>query len=861
MNASSDRALQENDTSPLRLLPPRAVSGSISRERLVSRVLRAGAPLILIQGPAGHGKSTLMQQVYAECEARQVRAGWLTLHESDNDLTRLISVFQALLGKLTRGASAVPLRSAATASSGGRRTTRTDWVVRRLLSLNCPVTLFIDEFQALSRAETLAFFHDLIAGLPQHVRIVIGSRTLPEIGLSRLIISERAHIIRAADLLFSAAEVERFFAGVGIGLAKREIEVIYDRTAGWPAAIQLYRLSLSNAEVRKSLGDINSFQPRQLTEYLTDNVLSIHPHETQRFFLETSLLVRMSGPLCDAVTGRHDSRELLAKLEESGLFVRSLDSAREWFQYHSLFSGFLREQLHRVAPAREPQIHAQTARWFADHGDLENALWHAVAVEDYAFAATCLDTWSTQLVMHGNLATIETWFDRLPIVEVQRHPTLLVKVAWALAFMRRQRKLDTVLELMSAQDGLESASSVVRSMVCILTDDIPGAHQYSAISRARGAPAGDPFAAFEAGSTAILEGHYAQIAGDLGLAQDLLLQGRACGKQSNSAFTVLGSIATAAVAMMMQGRLDEALVLLAEGPADDCMTLDQSVASAAYAASYIQALYESNQLGAAQQLFDESFEVIAGAAQVDFLAIAGIAMVRVYDLQGNAGRANALLDEIESLGHIGALPRLVRLVMWSGPVGRSSTTSASERRRSPAGSRAIAERCRRAGFHSRRIPKARTSGAFASRCTSAASRLSIDGCRRRCPRPRHTGGCAAGSSSCCSMRWHGISMARRRQLTSACASRSGWPDAVGTSASFSTRAGSLRNCSPRCISITPRTWHGRTARCRMRSRTIRRTCGRLWLRLARSANRRPCPRTLPATVRHCQNEKPRYSSC
>src|SRR5690606_34265301 len=123
-----------------------------------------------------------------------------------------------------------------------------------------------------------------------------------------------------------------------------------------------------------------------------------------------------------------------------------------------------------------------TARWFADHGDLENALWHAVAVEDYAFAATCLDIWSTQLVMRGNLATIETWFDRLPIAEVQRHPTLLVKVAWALAFMRRQQKLNTILELMSAQGELDSASSVVRSMVCILTDDIPGAHKYSAVS-------------------------------------------------------------------------------------------------------------------------------------------------------------------------------------------------------------------------------------------------------------------------------------------------------------------------------------------------------------------------------------------
>jgi len=682
MKADSDRARDDNGTSPLRLSPPRALSGTIQREQLVGRVLRAGASLIVIQGPAGHGKSTLMQQVHAECESRGSRAAWLTLHESDNDLTRLISVFHALLGKLGRAESALLSRSGETEfTRGSRRTSRADWVVRRLLSLECPVTLFVDEFHSLSSAEPLAFFHDLIEALPDQIRVVIGSRTLPNIGLPRLIIAERAEIIRAAELMFSTSEVERFLASVGTGLTAHEIKAIYDRTAGWPAAIQLYRLSLSNAEVRKSLGDINAFQPRELTEYLTDNVLSIHPHETQRFFLETSLLVRMSGPLCDAVTGRKNSRELLAQLEESGLFVRSLDSAREWFQYHSLFSGFLREQLRRTAPAREAQIHAETARWFADHGDLENALWHAVALEDYAFAATCLDKWSDELVMRGNLATIETWFERLPIAEVQRHPKLLVKVTWALAFMRRQQKLNTILEMMSAQPELAEASSVVRSMVCILSDDIPGARLHSANFRARSEHASNSFALFEAGSTAILEGHFALFAGDLELTQDLLLQGRACGKQANSAFTVLGSIATSAVSMMVQGRLNEALVLLADAPADACMTLDQSIASAAYAASYIQALYEANRLGAAQQLFDESFEVIAGAAQVDFLAIAGIAMVRVYDQHGNVGRANALLDEIESLGHTGALPRLVRLVMWER-VRRATLADERERAKS-----------------------------------------------------------------------------------------------------------------------------------------------------------------------------------
>src|SRR5690606_15969154 len=146
-----------------------------------------------------------------------------------------------------------------------------------------------------------------------------------------------------------------------------EVAAVYQLTEGWPAAVQLYRLSLAHAGPRESLGDITAFRPRQLSEYLTENVLALQPYDVQRFFLETSFLTRLCGPLCELITGRRDARALLAKLEDSGLFVRSLDASSEWFQYHSLLAGFLQSQMSSRDPARVQEIHLLAARWFLEH--------------------------------------------------------------------------------------------------------------------------------------------------------------------------------------------------------------------------------------------------------------------------------------------------------------------------------------------------------------------------------------------------------------------------------------------------------------------------------------------------------------
>lgn len=655
----------------LRLHAPRPLRASIPRKRLLEYV-RPDAPasVVVLQAPAGYGKSTLMQQMKAECEALGICTAWLTLHDSENDPARLSNVLQAMLDQLPahEGDALPPPEPTSAERVVGR--SNTNWVVERLLLTGQPVAIFFDEFHSITNEDATAFFSELLHSLPEHVRVIVGSRTLPDVGLARLSVNGLAEVLRADDLAFTREEVTTFFAEADVGLSDDEVSAVYQLTEGWPAAVQLYRLSLAHSAPRESLGDITAFRPRQLSEYLTENVLALQPYDVQKFFLETSFLARLCGPLCELITGRPDARTLLVKLEDSGLFVRSLEASSEWFQYHSLLAGFLQSQMSSRDPARVQEIHSLAARWFLDHGHFEEALRHALSAQDYSLAAGCLEEWATQLILDGNVATVERWYRELPLEEVRTRPMLLVKVAWALAFVRRHDRLIEVLELLdqlrnAAAPDYQDPQSVVRSMVCILKDDIAGARAYAEQAPALPhAPQQDPFFVFEAGSTAILEAHFAMFSGELERARELLVLGRTYGKTIDSAFTVLGAVATSAVNLVIQGEVSEALELLANAPADARLPYSRSIASAAYAASYVHALYEANELEAAREVFERSGNVIFRAAQVDFLSLTCISMARALDALGCHREATDVLEEGEAIAHSASLPRLLTHIGW-----------------------------------------------------------------------------------------------------------------------------------------------------------------------------------------------------
>lgn len=650
-----------------KLYEPRAYAGAISRDDLLSRIFgREPARIVLVQGPAGHGKSTVLQQAMVQCRRSGMLTAWLNMDEADNDLRRLSMHLQAMLSMLEDEATDRP-ESTPAAEDRDDQGSRADGFIARLLEFKRPLALFFDDFQAVSNRSVLAYFKELIDHLPERVRMFFGSRSVPDIGLARQVVNHQALVLRAEELRFSPVEVRRFFAGAqDLSVREDELKAIYRKTEGWPAALQLFRLSLASPNVRGSLRDLSVYRPRELADYLADNVLALQTPQVQEFLLHSAPLRRLSGPLCDEVLERCDSQAILLQLERSGLFVRSLDAEAGWFGYHALFASFLEDQLRAQAPARLQQIHERAARWFKARGHYEEAMGHAMAAGEHALAADVLDVWASRLVALGHLVTVEHWYEALPLDEVGARPELVVKIAWALCFLRRSQKLPPIAALLKtvapSADG-EVQPDIVRAMLALLGDRLETSRdiirtvdvQVTGLSG---------FRAFEIAAAANLRAYLAIFQSDFEGARQYLALARSHGEIAESGFSLGYSIALQGMSLLVQGRLADVLELYRQAALLPWMRLDDSVASAVILASYVQALYEAGDVGAAEQQFEQSHEAILQFAPLDFSALALLTMSRIHELRGRPSQAVEMLDEAEQVALASGWPRLTRMVEW-----------------------------------------------------------------------------------------------------------------------------------------------------------------------------------------------------
>lgn len=650
-----------------KLYEPRAYAGAIRRDDLLGRMFgRDPARIVLVQGPAGHGKSTVLQQAMAECRRSGMLTAWLSVDEADNDLRRLSMHLQAMLSALQDEATDRP-DSAPLGAAWDDAGSRADGFIARLLEFKRPLALFFDDFQSVSNRSVLAYFKDLIDHLPERVRVFIGSRSVPDIGLARQVVNHQALVLRADELRFSPVEVRRFFAGAqDLGMREDELKAIYRKTEGWPAALQLFRLSLASPSVRGSLRDLSVYRPRELADYLSDNVLALQTPQMQEFLLHSAPLIRLSGPLCNHVLERRDSQAILLQLERAGLFVRSLDAEAGWFGYHALFASFLEDQLRAQAPARVLEIHLRAAQWFKERGHFEEAMRHAVAAGESALAADVLDLWASRLVALGHLVTVEHWYEALPLDEVGARPQLVVKIAWALCFLRRSQKLPPIaalLKTVAATPGGEVLPDIVRSMLALLGDQLELSRSITRrVDVSRSGLAG--FSAFEIAAAANLRAYLGIFESDFEGAREFLALARSNGEVAESGFSLGYSIALQGMNLLVQGQLPEALELYRQAALLPWMRLDDSVASAVILASYVQALYEAGDIDAAEQQFEQSRDAILQFGPLDFSGMALLTMSRIHELRGRASQAMELLDEAEQVALSSAWPRLTRMVAW-----------------------------------------------------------------------------------------------------------------------------------------------------------------------------------------------------
>ena len=659
--------------SKLRLPPSR--TGAVQRSRLTGRLVQSDARVVLVTAPAGFGKTTLLTQ-WAGRDGR--RFAYVALDAWDNDPLALWSAIVLSIRRLEPGfgASVEPMLQ----SVGG---TVVDALVRRLSvefeELDEPVVLVLDDYHLIRDSVCHESIEALIAQNLTNVHVVLSTRFDRPVRLSRLRASGALLEIRGHDLAFTAEETEDLLnREADLALAPDELALLEERTEGWPAGLQLATLGLRAAP--DSAAFLRSFggSHRHVVDYLSEAVLDSLDQEVVDFLVETSILARLTGSLCDAVTGRDDSAALLDELERNNIFVIPLDDERRWYRYHHLFAQLLRDRLRPTSPARQAALHRVAYQWFAGAGEADLAIEHAVAAGDFEAAKELVVDNVTERLAGGRLATILSWLDRFPDGYVSSTASLSIAKAWACGMQGRKdaarRAIDDALSADSSKDRMPDGARNAEHSATLLRSTMP----FGDVRRIEEAVASLPgfsaefkpefqaAAAFATGFAAFLAGRHDQAGPQLERAVALATETRTW-------VLVMDGLGIGAHVALSQGHAEEAAALALHA-------IDQARAHGLVDLPH--AGYYTVALGAAMARcgrLEEGDERLAlGIAQFgewDLVMAAHMRLLRVpvRRQMGDATGARRLLDEAKSMlarcpdtGFIGQLvPKLERSVATS----------------------------------------------------------------------------------------------------------------------------------------------------------------------------------------------------
>ena len=417
------------EVTEAKLFRPPVRPGIVRRRSLVEHLRAArAASVVAITAPAGYGKTTLLAD-WAERDRRPF--AWITVDESDGDPVVFLGHVAVALDRIE---PVEPRVFEAIASPTGATPER---ILSRLgvaLSTRTrPFVLVLDEMDRLTEPLVLDAVATIAGYVPQGSLLAIAGRALPNIGLARLRSDGRLVEVGVDDLALGPADALRLLRGAGVRATKAEALELTDATEGWP--VGLYLASLSLQEQRRSALPPIRFEgdDRFVVDYVRSEVLGHLSRERQRFLIRTSILDRLSGPLCDAVMQRSGSARTLESIEGQNLLLVPLDRQREWYRYHHLFREVLRSELMRREPELIPELHRRAADWFEGLAMLEQALVHAYASGDADRAAALLQRVGLTAYRVGRIATLRRWLDALGEEVIARNGGLALMAAWIAA--------------------------------------------------------------------------------------------------------------------------------------------------------------------------------------------------------------------------------------------------------------------------------------------------------------------------------------------------------------------------------------------------------------------------------------------
>jgi LuxR family maltose regulon positive regulatory protein len=409
-----------------KLYVPRPRQGLVARPRL-DDLLRAGEQgrLTLVSAPAGFGKTTLVSD-WAQRAADHGRAvAWVSLDQSDNEAasfwTYVVTALQRAVPDLEPGA--VERVAATTASAQDLLTP----LLNELAATSEPVWLVLDDYHVVVDSDVRGGVAFLLEHLPPNVHVLISTRADPDLPLPRWRVRGELVEVRAADLRFTLEEATAYLnASAGLGLAATDVASLEHRTEGWIAALQLAAVSLRGRTDASGFVTRFAGTDRYVVDYLVEEVLAHQPEDVREFLLGTALVDRLTGPLCDALTGRTDGEQVLQSLERANLFLVPLDDDRRWYRYHHLFADVLRAHLVAQQPDLLPVLHQRASRWYEQHDLGDEAVRHALDAGDFDRAAHLMELAVPSIRQHRREALLLGWLRELPDATVRRSPVLSV---------------------------------------------------------------------------------------------------------------------------------------------------------------------------------------------------------------------------------------------------------------------------------------------------------------------------------------------------------------------------------------------------------------------------------------------------
>jgi LuxR family transcriptional regulator, maltose regulon positive regulatory protein len=643
----------------------------------------ASAKLILVSAPAGFGKTTLLLQWLELAQGEGRKAAWLTLDSGDNDPVRFLTYLEGALRTLDP-ALKIGLEPAVNPVGGPVPATLLSSLLDWINTIEIPFVLFLDDFDAVANPEIHDVLRRIIENLPLGRQLVLATRETPQLPLSRMRAADQVFEIGTAQLRFSLEEAGRLLQTNGTAPWDRDDLTHLNHCAeGWAAGLKLALLALGGRQDIRSLVGSFSGSFAEIEDYLWQEVLSRQPESVRDFLLKTSILERLTGPLCEAVTGCDGAYDMLVHLERANLFVTPLDPERRWYRYDTLFAQFLRSRLERDLEGGVAALHSAAADWLEGQAAYEPAAEHALAADDAERAADLMAHCARTLVNLGQIDTVLRWTKRLPVDAVEHQPELWVAHCWALVFRRRdcEAARATIARLCSTVAGLEGSAVrdealALQGMVLNIEELGEEAHRTFSESLARISDR----RSFAFGVLSDALGASLVAAGRFDEAEECLLETLA--NQGSSEVTLVGvySECVRVIIRMIRGRHRDALslarsVYLRTAEAFPPHSLPRAVSANALA----EALYESDELAEAEALLAASLTFMSDYGPSGSAEAAYRTLSRIHRARGREEEAERLLEEADRLGRAAGVPLLcvgARLERTSIALRRGDTAEA-----------------------------------------------------------------------------------------------------------------------------------------------------------------------------------------